>query len=95
MGMRIPRDSRVDEVSATNDAPFDCKRKSVGKGRLSALACRRSCGGKKIPRAGDVGPAMWPLASVYTCIAHSGAVGSGSTMGRGWWCVSAMIAATR
>ena len=48
-----------------------------------------------MPRAGEVFPAIFPLASVKIGTADSGGDGSGSMIGRGCWWVSAMIAATR
>ena len=71
------------EVSARRPVPLDCSKKFVGNGRLCAQACSMSSGGKRIPRDGEVGAAMCPLASVYTSIAESGTGGSGSTKARG------------
>ena len=51
-GMRIPRASRVEEVFTTKHVPLVFSRKSVGKGRLCALACHQSSEGKRIPREG-------------------------------------------
>ena len=55
--------SKVDVVSATSLPEFELRRKSVGKGREWAAECIMPCAGKKMPRDGDVGLAMWPLAS--------------------------------
>ena len=72
-GMIIPRASRVEEVSATRPVPLDCSKKFVGNGRLCAPACSMSSGGKRMPRDGEVGAAMCPLASVYMSVAERGA----------------------
>ena len=61
IGTKMPRDSKVVEVSATREVPLDCKRNSVGKGRLCAAAWRWSCSGKRILMAEEVSPAMFPL----------------------------------
>ena len=58
MGMRMPRDSKVVVVSATNPVLFDCRRKAVGKGKLKAVVCWRLWEGKRTPRQGEVVPAM-------------------------------------
>ena len=71
----MPRASRVEVVSATSAVPFDCSKKSVGNGRLCALACCISPGGKRIPKEGDEAPAMCPLASVYMWVAERFAFG--------------------
>ena len=85
-GMRMPRASRVEEVSATKLVPLGLSKKSVGKGRLCAPTCRMSSEseGKRILRDGEIFAPTFPLASVYMCVAESGTGGSGSKMGKGW-----------
>ena len=75
-----------------NHWPFS--RASVGTWRLCALACHQSSEGKRTPREVGVFAPMFQLASVYMCVAERGTGGSGSTMGKGWSCASAINIAT-
>ena len=75
----------MEEVSANKLVPLGFSKKSVGKGRLCAPTCRMpsESKGKRIPRDGEVLAPIFPLASVYMCVAESGIGGSGSTMDKG------------